>query len=77
MNLDKKVKEIIAIQLGIDADALTTDAKLMDDLGTDSLDTVELRMAFKDEFKIEIPDEDTEKLYSVGSTINYLRSRVV
>ena len=73
MALDEKVKEIIVEQLGVNADQATMEASFIDDLGADSLDTVELVMAFEEEFGAEIPDEDAEKLTTVGSVIQYLK----
>ncbi len=71
-----KVKEIIVNQLGVDASEVTPEASFIDDLGADSLDTVELVMAFEEEFGIEIPDEDAEKLTSVGTAIDYLDKKL-
>ncbi len=71
-----KVKEIIVNQLGVDASEVTPEASFIDDLGADSLDTVELVMAFEEEFGIEIPDEDAEKLTSVGAAIDYLDKKL-
>lgn len=68
----EKVKEIIVEQLGVDASEVKEDAKFIEDLGADSLDTVELVMALEEEFDIEIPDEAAEKLTTVGSAISYL-----
>jgi len=67
-----KVKEIIVEQLGVDASEVTIEAKFIEDLGADSLDTVELVMALEEEFDIEIPDDEAEKLITVGSAITYL-----
>jgi acyl carrier protein len=75
MALDEKVKEIIVEQLGVNADQATMEASFIDDLGADSLDTVELVMAFEEEFGAEIPDEDAEKLTTVGSVIQYLKDK--
>ncbi|MDP6525152.1 MAG: acyl carrier protein [Kiritimatiellia bacterium] len=75
MALEDKVKEIIVEQLGVGADQVTTEASFIEDLGADSLDTVELVMAFEEEFDAEIPDEDAEKLTTVGSIVEYLKSK--
>jgi acyl carrier protein len=75
MALEDKVKEIIVEQLGVNADQVTPAASFIEDLGADSLDTVELVMAFEEEFGAEIPDEDAEKLVSVGAVIDYLKSK--
>ena len=69
-----KVKEIIVEQLNVTPDQVTNDAKFIDDLGADSLDTVELVMAFEEEFDIEVPDEDAEKLQSVTDVITYINA---
>jgi acyl carrier protein len=71
-----KVKEIIVNQLGVDISEVTPEASFIDDLGADSLDTVELVMAFEEEFGVEIPDEDAEKLTTVGSAIDYLEKKL-
>jgi len=76
MALQDKVKDIIVEQLGVDADDVKEGASFIDDLGADSLDTVELVMAFEEEFDIEIPDEDAEKMTTVGDAISYLGSKV-
>ncbi|MFT5368152.1 MAG: acyl carrier protein [Candidatus Latescibacterota bacterium] len=70
--IQQKVIDLIVDQLGVDADSVKEDAHFIDDLGADSLDTVELVMAFEEEFDIEIPDEDAEKLETVGDAIKYL-----
>lgn len=70
--MEDRVKEIIVEQLGVDADQVTQDASFVDDLGADSLDTVELVMALEEEFDIEIPDEDAEKIATVKDAIDYL-----
>ena len=70
-NLDK-INEIIEDKLGVDKSKITLEAKFIDDLGADSLDTVELIMQFEEEFGIEIPDEDAEKLLSVGQAVEYI-----
>jgi acyl carrier protein len=74
-DLEEKVKEIIARELGVEREKLTDDASFMEDLGADSLDTVELVMEFEKEFNIDIPDEDAEKLRTVGDALNYLRGK--
>jgi acyl carrier protein len=71
--LDEKVKKIIIDQLGVDEAEVTPEAKFIDDLGADSLDTVELVMALEEEFGIEIPDEDAEKIATVRDAINYIQ----
>jgi len=68
----QKVKEIVADKLSISEDQVTEDASFIDDLGADSLDTVELVMALEDEFDLDIPDEDAEKLTTVGKAIDYV-----
>ena len=75
MALDDKVKNIIVDQLGVDSKEVTIEAHFIEDLGADSLDTVELVMAFEEEFNIEIPDDDAEKITTVGSAIDYLRGK--
>ncbi|MEK7220211.1 MAG: acyl carrier protein [candidate division NC10 bacterium] len=71
--LEEKVKKIIIDQLGVDEAEVTAEAKFIDDLGADSLDTVELVMALEEEFGIEIPDEDAEKIATVRDAITYIR----
>ena len=71
-----KVKEIIVDQLGVNADEVLDNASFIDDLGADSLDTVELVMAFEEAFNAEIPDEDAEKLKTVGDAIKYIESKI-
>ena len=73
MASEERIKEIIVEQLGVDESQITPDASFIDDLGADSLDTVELVMAFEEEFDIEIPDEDAEKIRTVKDVINYLK----
>jgi acyl carrier protein len=70
-----KVKEIIVSKLGVDAAQVTPEASFTNDLGADSLDTVELVMEFEKAFNIQIPDEDAEKIASVGDVINYLKAK--
>lgn len=77
MSVEDRVKNIIVEQLGVEPSEVTPEAHFIDDLGADSLETVELVMAFEDEFKIEIPDEDAEKITTVGSAIDYLKSKGV
>ncbi|MFQ5520275.1 MAG: acyl carrier protein [Candidatus Methylomirabilia bacterium] len=74
--VEERVKEIICEQLGVSEDEITPTAKFIEDLGADSLDTVELVMAFEEEFGIEIPDEDAEKIVTVGDTIQYIKDAV-
>jgi len=71
--LDEKVKKIIVDQLGVDEGEVTPEAKFIDDLGADSLDTVELVMALEEEFGIEIPDEEAEKIVTVKDAIAYIK----
>jgi acyl carrier protein len=71
-SIDKRVKEIVAEQLGVDEAQVTNEASFMDDLGADSLDTVELVMALEEEFDIEISDEDAEKIQTVQDAIDYI-----
>ena len=70
-----RVNEIIVEQLGVNPDQVTPEAKFIEDLGADSLDTVELVMAFEEEFGAEIPDEDAEKLQTVGDVVKYIEER--
>lgn len=75
MSIESRVKEIIVEKLGVSNDQVSTDAHFVDDLGADSLDQVELVMAFEEEFDIEIPDTDAEKIGSVGSAIKYIEEK--
>ena len=72
MSVEERVRNIIVEQLGVDAAQVTEHAKFVEDLGADSLDTVELVMALEEEFSIEIPDEDAEKIASVGDAVKYI-----
>src|SRR6201997_5731331 len=74
--LEEKVKDIIVEELGVEREKLTSDASFMEDLGADSLDTVELVMAFEKEFDIDIPDEEAEKLRTVGQAMKYLHDKM-
>ncbi|MCU0303004.1 MAG: acyl carrier protein [Thermoanaerobaculales bacterium] len=74
MSIEAKVKEIIVQQLGVDAEKVTAEASFVDDLGADSLDVVELVMAFEEEFGVEIPDEAAEKIATVKDAIEFLKS---
>jgi acyl carrier protein len=74
--IEQRLKELIVQQLGVDESAVVPEAKFIDDLGADSLDLVELIMALEDEYGIEIPDEDAEKIVTVGDALNYLKERL-
>jgi acyl carrier protein len=76
MMVDEKVKEIIAKQLGVNPSEVTQEASFVEDLGADSLDTVELVMAFEEAFNIEIPDEDAEKIAKVKDAIEYIKKKM-
>jgi len=71
--VEERVKEIIVEQLGVEEDDVNPNSKFIEDLGADSLDTVELVMAFEEEFDLEIPDEDAEKITTVGDAISYIK----
>lgn len=75
MEIFDRVKEIIVDQLGVDEEEVTPQASFVDDLGADSLDIVELIMAFEEEFDLEIPDEDAEKIAKVGDAVSYIKER--
>ena len=75
MAVQDKITEIIVEQLGVKAEEVTPEASFVDDLGADSLDTVELVMALEEEFGIEIPDEDAEKIQTVGDAIKYIEEK--
>jgi acyl carrier protein len=74
-SIEEKVKDIIVEQLGVNAEQVTPTASFIEDLGADSLDTVELVMAFEEEFGVEVPDEDAEKLQNVGDVIKYIEEK--
>ena len=74
--LEQKIKEIVVERLGVDEAKVTNEASFIDDLGADSLDTVELVMAFEESFGIEIPDEDAEKMVTVKDALQYLNDHV-
>ena len=76
MTIDERVKKVIEDQLSVNMDQITNDASFIDDLGADSLDTVELVMALEEEFGIEIPDEEAEKITKVGEAIDYINAHV-
>ena len=77
MNIAEKVKKMIVDQLGVSESEVVPEAKFIDDLGADSLDIVELIMALEDEYSIEIPDEDAEKIETVGDAIKYIEDHSV
>ncbi|MBI5855207.1 MAG: acyl carrier protein [Nitrospirae bacterium] len=74
--VEQRIKKIIAENLDVEDDEVTNEASFVDDLGADSLDTVELVMAFEEEFGIEIPDEDAEKILTVGKAIDYIKEKM-
>src|SRR5213593_2717095 len=74
-SIEEKVKDIIVEQLGVNPEQVTPEASFIEDLGADSLDIVELVMAFEEEFGVEVPDEDAEKLQTVGDVIRYIEER--
>ena len=73
--IEERVKKIVVEQLGVKEEEATNNASFVDDLGADSLDTVELVMAFEEEFGVEVPDEDAEKLQTVGDVIKYIEEK--
>ncbi len=75
-DIQQKAADLIVDQLGVDVDSVTPEAYFIDDLGADSLDLVELAMAFEEEFDIDIPDKDVEKIETVGIAIEYLKGRL-
>jgi acyl carrier protein len=74
-SIAEKVKDIIVEQLGVNPEQVTENASFIEDLGADSLDTVELVMAFEEEFGVEVPDEDAEKLQAVGDVVKYIEEK--
>ena len=72
----EKLKEILAEQLDVDADSITKDSMLIEDLGADSLDAIDIVMSVEDEFKIEVPDEIIEKIETVGDMLNYIENNI-
>ncbi|RMA96178.1 acyl carrier protein [Hydrogenothermus marinus] len=74
-NIEERVKEIIADQLGVSLDQIKPESRFVDDLGADSLDVVELIMAFEEEFGVEIPDEDAEKIATVQDVLDYIAQK--
>jgi acyl carrier protein len=74
-SIEEKVKDIIVEQLGVNPEQVTPQASFIEDLGADSLDIVELVMAFEEEFSVEVPDEDAEKLQTVGDVVKYIEER--
>ena len=76
MGLEDRVREIVVEQLGVSTDEVIGEASFIDDLGADSLDIVELVMAMEEEFDVEIPDEDAEKIQTIGSAIQYLKGKI-
>jgi acyl carrier protein len=75
MNIQERVKNIICDQLAVEAEKVTDTASFIDDLGADSLDIVELVMTMEEEFELDIPDEDAEKMKTVGDVVNYIKSK--
>lgn len=76
MDYLEKIKDIVSEKLGVEKEKVTPEASFIDDLGADSLDTVELIMKMEEEFGIEIPDEEAEKLRTVGDVVDYLREKI-
>ena len=76
MNVEERVKNLVITQLGVDASKVTSESSFIDDLGADSLDTVELVMAFEEEFDLEIPDEDAQNIRKISDVIEYLKDKV-
>jgi acyl carrier protein len=76
VDIFERVRELVVDQLGVDNEEVTLEASFVDDLGADSLDIVELVMAFEEEFELEIPDEDAEKITTVGAAVEYIKTMV-
>jgi len=76
MSVEERVKKIVVEQLGVEESQVTKEASFVDDLGADSLDTVELVMALEEEFKLEIPDEEAEKISTVGQAVEYIEKNL-
>jgi acyl carrier protein len=76
MSVEERVKKIVIEQLGVEEGQVTKEASFVDDLGADSLDTVELVMALEEEFKLEIPDEEAEKISTVGQAVKYIEEHL-
>ena len=76
LSVEEKVKKIVGEQLGVDEEEITPDASFVEDLGAEYLDTVELVMAFEEEFSIEIPDDDAEKIITVQNSVDYIKERM-
>ncbi|MEO0452978.1 MAG: acyl carrier protein [Verrucomicrobiota bacterium] len=74
-SIEEKVRDIIVEQLSVNAEQVTLEAKFIEDLGADSLDVVELVMAFEEQFSVEVPDEDAEKLQTVGDVVKYIEDK--
>jgi acyl carrier protein len=74
-SIEEKIKDIIVEELGVNPEQVTSSAKFIEDLGADSLDTVELVMAFEEEFGVEVPDEEAEKLQTVGDVVKYIEEK--
>lgn len=75
-SVEERVRDLVVEQLGVNPEQVTREASFIDDLGADSLDTVELVMAFEEEFGLEIPDEDAEKITTVGDAITYIEKKL-
>jgi acyl carrier protein len=75
VSVEERVIEIVSEQMGVSKDQVTRETSFINDLGADSLDTVELVMAFEEEFSVEVPDEDAEKLQTVGAVVDYIKEK--